>query len=272
MSAQMNGLLKRVFTVRWHLSWDLAALGVSWLLVVGALYAATVLVGTNAWGGMAYFTLYAVVGALLFGIGIPLLWMVVVRKRPLEDLGITKKRWKLSVGLQIVFAVPLYFATLAKTPLPPIEQLLPLVALALAIGFFEVVFWRGWTLLRLEEAFGIIPAILLSSLLYALYHIGYGMPANEMVFLFFIGIMFAVCFRLTKNILILWPIFQPMGQLVTLIKDGLTLPVLAALGFAEVLAVMLVLVWLAGRYYRKHVVVDAAGQAKPGAGVAAAPL
>jgi membrane protein implicated in regulation of membrane protease activity len=73
-----------------------------------------------------------------------------------------------------------------------------------------------------------------------------------MFFLFFIGVMFAVIFRLTKNVFILWPVFQPMGQLITLIKDKLSLPFLASLGFAEVLILMLVLVWLAVRYQRKH--------------------
>jgi hypothetical protein len=43
-----------------------------------------------------------------------------------------------------------------------------------------------------------------------------------------------------------------MGQLVTLVKDKLTLPLLASIGFFEVLIVMLVLVWLAGRYQKKH--------------------
>ncbi len=147
---------------------------------------------------------------------------------------------------------PQYTGTFARTPLPPLASLLPLVALALAIGFFEALFWRGWVLLRLEEAFGIIPAILIGSAIYALYHIGYGMPASEMLFLFFIGIMFAVVFRLTKSILILWPVLQPMGQLVTLVKDGLSLPVLATLGFVEVLGLMALLVWLAARYHRKH--------------------
>jgi len=107
-------------------------------------------------------------------------------------------------------------------------------------------------LLRLEEAFGIIPGIVLGSFFYAAYHIGYAMPLSEIIFLFFIGIMFSVIFRLTKNILILWPIFQPMGQLVTLIKDRLTLPSLAALGFFEVLIAMLLLVWFAKRFYKKH--------------------
>ena len=64
--------------------------------------------------------------------------------------------------------------------------------------------------------------------------------------------MFAVVFRLTKSVFILWPIFQPMGQLVTLINDGLTLPLTAALGFVEVLILMFVFVWLAARRQRKH--------------------
>ena len=178
--------------------------------------------------------------------------MVVVRRRSLADLGLTTQRWRLSVILQLFFAALQYIGTLAKTEFPSFDQLLPLLALALAIGFFEAVFWRGWVLLRLEEAFGIIPGIVLGSLLYAAYHIGYGMPSSEMIFLFFIGLMFSIVFRLTKNILILWPVFQPMGQLVTLIKDQLILPPIAALGFFEVLLIMLVLVWLSHRFYKKH--------------------
>jgi len=97
----------------------------------------------------------------------------------------------------------------------------------------------------------------LGSFLYAIYHIGYAMPLNEMVFLFFVGILYAVTFRLTKNIFLLWPLFQPMGQLVTLIKDGLSLPLLGALGFFEAWIVMVALVWLAARYHNKARVRDA---------------
>jgi hypothetical protein len=43
-----------------------------------------------------------------------------------------------------------------------------------------------------------------------------------------------------------------MGQLVTLLRDGLPLPLIAALGFFEVLIVMLALVWGMNRFYRKH--------------------
>jgi membrane protease YdiL (CAAX protease family) len=97
--------------------------------------------------------------------------------------------------------------------------------------------------MRLEESFGLLPGLLLGSVLYAAYHIGYGMTLNEMAFLFFIGLMYGACFRLTRSIFILWPVFQPSGQLVTLIRDGLKLPLLASLGFVEAFVLMIVLVW-----------------------------
>lgn len=243
---------KKLFVFRWQPGRDLLVVLASWVLVVGALYTATVVVGTVAWGGIAYFLLYALLGAGIFGVGLPLYWTVLVRKRPLSDLGITSRWLWLSLGLQVIFAALQYAGTLADSDLPKFENFIPLLALSLCIGFFEAVFWRGWVLLRLEESFGLIPAILLGSLLYAFYHIGYAMPLSEMVFLFFIGVMYSIAFRLTKNIFILWPIFQPMGQLVTLLKDGLDLPLLASLGFIEVLIGMLVLVWLAKRYARRH--------------------
>ena len=253
MTTMTATMLKQVFSIRWKPKKDLAVLALSWFLVVGALYTATVIVGSQVWGGMAYFVLYAVVGAMCFGIGLPLYWMVIVQRRPLADLGLTTRWLGLSLVLQLVFAGLQFMGTLAKSQFPPLGKFVPLIALSLSIGFFEAVFWRGWILLRLEESFGTIPAILLGSALYAAYHIGYAMPVIEMIFLFFIGIMFAIVFRLTRNIFILWPLFQPMGQLVTLIKDGLTLPLLASLGFFEVLIVMLAMVWLAGRYQRSHV-------------------
>jgi uncharacterized protein len=238
---------------RWTPNWlDMLVVGLSWILVVAALRTATTVV--TAERGLLYFLVYAIVGATVIGLGIPLLWMVLVRRRPIADLGLTTCRWPLSLGLQALFATVLYFSAYRGdlVDLPPAAQLLPLVALALAIGFFKAVFWRGWVLLRLVESFGIVPAVLLGSLMYATYHVGYRMDISEMVFLFFIGIMFAVVFLVTKSVLILWPVFQPMGQLVTLIEDRLTLPFLATVGFGEVLIVMVVVAYLAGRYQRKR--------------------
>ena len=250
MNQSLHNAIRQIFRLRWNLSADLLVVGLSWLLVTGSLYTATIIVGPETGGGLPYFFLYAGLTATLFGVGLPLYWMVVVRRRPLADLGLTTRRLGLSLALQAALALWM-FATLREAGLPDWEHLIPLVTLALAIGFFEAVFWRGWVLLRLEEAFGLLPALLLGSALYALYHVGYGMPADEIAFLFWIGILFAVIFRLTGSIFVLWPLFQPMGQLLTLTGEGLELPLLASLGFVEALAVMLVLVWLAGRYLKK---------------------
>jgi hypothetical protein len=260
-SISINNPLNQILTFKWKPTSDLAVVALSWVLVVGALYTATNIIGQNIWGGMGYFLMYALVGATLFGVGIPLYWMGVVRKRPLADLGLTTQRWAISLGLQLVLSLIVNVPRLMKAEIPPLQQLIPLLLLALTIGFFEAVFWRGWVQLRLEESFGAIPAILIASLLYAAYHIGYGMLTSEMVFLFFIGIMFAVVFRLTRSVLILWPFFQPTGQLITLISDKLSLPLIAALGFAEVFAIMLVFIWLVSRYH-KRTLIHPSSQAK----------
>jgi uncharacterized protein len=242
--------MKNIKWFSWNPNIDLLAVFVSWVLVVSALSSSTYIV--TAQNGGLYFIFYAIICATLFGIGIPLLWTVFNRKRALSNLGITTKNLKISLLAQIVLSVILYLTAYRDTQLPSFNTLAPLVALALAIGFFEAVFWRGWVLNRLEESFGLIPAILLGSFLYAIYHIGYGMPVSEMTFLFFIGIMFAIVFRFTRSVFILWPFFQPIGQLVTLLKDGLPLPLIAALGFGEVLIVMLALCWFSVKVAQKR--------------------
>lgn len=237
---------KRFFEFRWKPNADVLVVLASCLLVTASLYTATVIVGSVVWGGMAYFALYGVLTACLFGLGIPLLWVVRVRKEPLSALGITRRGLALSLGLQVVLTIAQFFGTFGRTGLPQSDSLLPLTFLALAVGLFEAVFWRGWVLQRLEKAFGAIPALLLGSALYALYHIGYAMPVQEITFLFFIGLFYGVVFFLTRSIFILWPFLQPSGQLVTLVRDGLSLPAIAALGFGELLILMIALIWLLG--------------------------
>lgn len=247
----MHNTGRRILKLKWKPTSDLWAVAFSYLLVVAGLYTATVLVGQEIAGGMAYFGLYAILTATIFGLGIPIYWTVRVQRRPMDSLGITTKNWRISLGLQVGLAAVQFVGTLWRQELPPWSELLPLISLSLAIGFFEAVFWRGWVLQRLDEAFGMLPAIGIGSALYAAYHIGYAMPLNEMVFLFFIGLLYSTAFMLTRNILILWPLFQPMGQLSTLITDNLRLPTLASLGFIEVLALMFALVWLGWRTHRR---------------------
>src|SRR5512146_756440 len=79
-----------LFTLRWNPDIDLVVVALSWILVVGGLYTTTMVVGSSLGGGLPYFFLYAIMTATIFGIGLPLSWMVLIRKRPLADLGITR--------------------------------------------------------------------------------------------------------------------------------------------------------------------------------------
>ena len=253
MAANLLNFFRGLIVFRWKPNKDLLVVGISWMLVVASLYTATVIIGADTGGGIPYFLIYAILTATVFGIGLPVYWMVFRKKRSISDLGITKKHLLISLVLQVVFAAIVLPGGFKGQTLPAFEQLVPLIFLALTIGFFEAIFWRGWVLLRLEEAFGFIPAALIGSVMYAAYHIGYDMPVNEMTFLFFIGLMYAVAFRLTGSIFILWPLFQPGGQLITLVKEGLMLPLIASLGFVEVLILMIVILWLSSKYLKKFI-------------------
>lgn len=124
--------------------------------------------------------------------------------------------------------------------------------MALAVGLFEAIFFRGWLQLRFEAAFGLVPGLLISALCYSLYHIGYGMEAEEPLFLFFLGITFGAMFRLTKNIFVLWPLYTPVGGLYTNITDGLTMPFAATYGFLLTIGLMIAIVVVAITLRRKR--------------------
>jgi hypothetical protein len=89
MEAKFWDRVKPVLELRWKPGKDLLVVLVSYLFVVGSLYTATVIVGPQTGGGIPYFLLYAVLAATLCGIGIPLFWTVIVRKRPVSALGIS---------------------------------------------------------------------------------------------------------------------------------------------------------------------------------------
>jgi fumarate reductase subunit D len=92
-----------------------------------------------------------------------------------------------------------------------------------------------------------------AALLYALYHVGYGMGGEEIWFLFGLGVVYAIIYRLTTNILILWPLLTPLGAFFNSLQSGdIELPWASILGFVDVGILMAVAVWLAHRHIRKR--------------------
>jgi uncharacterized protein len=181
------------------------------------------------------------------GVALPAFYTVLKRRRLLADVGLTSRFLLISLVLSVLLGLDTYRNTLATLNVTWSSSYVPLIMLALTVGLFEAVFFRGWMQLRFEEAFGLLPGIGLGALFYALYHVGYGMTVNEIAFLFGIGLLYAVVFRLTKSIFILWPFYTPIGGLYTNITSGLTMPFEATYGFLLTLGLMGAVIIIAAR-------------------------
>ena len=199
----------------------------------------------------ANFITYAVTLAGL-GVALPVFYTVFVRRRPLSDLGITTRLLGPSLLLGLILGADTYRNTIAPGGITVDTSLVPLIAMTLAVGFFEAVFFRGWLQLRFEAAFGTVPGLILAATCYSLYHFGYGMERSEMLFLFGYGLVFGSIFRLTKNVFVLWPAYTPVGSLYSNLQSGLTLPFEATYGFALVMASMVLVVVYGWRKSRQE--------------------
>ena len=125
--------------------------------------------------------------------------------------------------------------------------------MSITVGLFEAVFFRGFVLNRLEASFGPVLGVGGAALLYALYHVGYGMASVQMVFLFGLGVVYAVAFRIVDNILVVWPLLTPMGGFFANLTAGdINLPWASIAGFGDVLVLMAAAVIMALRRERKQ--------------------
>jgi hypothetical protein len=227
---------------------DLAMVAVLYLAIVGMLRLAfTVFTTANVAGLFLSFA-----GGLLLGVGGPVAYSTWIRRRPLRNLGLGTHALRPTLALAVVFGGIQFVIMFWGYSLPAPVDWVPLLVMSLTIGLFEAIFFRGFVQGRLEESFGTAPGVLGAAALYALYHVGYGMGATEIVFLFGLGVVYAIAYRLVNNILVLWPLLTPIGALFNNLEAGdIELPWASIAGFANVLVAMATIIWLAARHQRK---------------------
>jgi len=222
------------------------------LLVMVALYAVVVALlavafrgfGTDRTAGL--FLSFGL--ALLIGVAGPVYYTVWVQHRPLADLGLTWGNRRRTVLLALLFAGVQFSITLWGYDLPRPVDWVPLLFMALVVGVFESIFFRGFLQTRLQERLGDVPGVLAAAAAYGAYHVGYGMGFSEMLFLTGLGVVYATAFALTRSVVVLWPLLTPLGSLFAQVEGGdIELPWASIAGFADVLALMLVVLWLARR-------------------------
>jgi len=227
---------------------DLAVMVVLYVAVVGLFRLAFTVFTTDRLLGL--FLSFA--AGLVLGVAGPVIYTVWRRRRPLRSLGLGAHRLPLTVALGLLFAGVQAATMLWGYTLPAPVDWVPLLVMSLTVGLFEAVFFRGFVQGRLQAGFGTGPAVTGAAALYALYHVGYGMGGGELVFLFGLGVVYAIAYRLTENILVLWPLLTPLGGWFNSLEAGdIELPWASIAGFADVLAVMALVIWLAYRHQRR---------------------
>lgn len=232
---------------------DLVAVGVMYAVVVTLFWVAFELFTTERVAGL--FLVFA--AGMVLGVVGPLWWVVWRGGESLASLGLTLDRLGSTLAIGGVLAGVQFAMTLWGYDLPDPVDWVPLLVMSLVVGFFEAVFFRGFVQGRLEASFGPGPAVLGAAALYSLYHVGYGMGADEMVFLFGLGVVYAIAFRLVANVLVLWPLLTPLGAFYNNLDAGdIDLPWASIAGFADVAVVMAVAVWVTSRHHTKRSRVD----------------
>ena len=227
---------------------DLIAIVITYVLVVALYRVAFTVVDAD----MVLFAFFAT--GLIAGVTFPVVYTVWMRRRPLSSLGLRGTDLRRTIMLALVFAAVQFSITFLGYDLPAAGDWIPLVGMALMVGFFEAIFFRGFVQERLEAAFGPVVAVFGAALLYGAYHVGYGMGLDECVFLFGLGVVYALAFATTHNILVLWPLLTPMGSLFAQLEGGTLvgrLPWASLMGFADVMAVFAFVLWRARRHERR---------------------
>ena len=165
------------------------------------------------------FLLFTVLGTGLLCVILPAYYMLVIRKEPLANLGITKRRWVLALALSAFFAagsLPQLLAVAANEP----DVDLTAHLLGNGLVFWEPFFVYGWLQLRFERAFGIVPGIVLAALCFAGYHLG-TFPLAAVAGFIVVGLLQGALFRAVgANLLVVWPLMATVGSAIGTLQGG----------------------------------------------------
>lgn len=209
----MNNILKAVFSVRWKPGQDTAVALLSALLMIPVYF-----VGTHLTGSVVGLLVFVVFGNGLLNVLFPAYYMLVMRREGPGELGITTRRLWLSLGLSIVWGWMTWLGLQKEARLHPDVDLLPQLVFN-GLILWEPFFVYGWLQLRFERAFGMLPGMVLAAACFGAYHLGtYPLPGVGMLVGF--GILYAVLFRMTKNLLTLWPLIWSINSSIGTLQGG----------------------------------------------------
>ncbi|HEX3025692.1 MAG TPA: type II CAAX endopeptidase family protein [Clostridia bacterium] len=166
------------------------------LLVIGANSLA------NFFGGYVYYLFYQGIYGIVLSTLLPVFYVFFVEKGGLNELGIRKITIRSVLVAVLFIAFSIGGQLYKKGFIISSSDYLIMISIPLVMTtFFEEFLFRGFFQIRFEKIFGTVPAVLLSGLMFSLYHLGYPKfrSWDSLLTLLLVGIMFALSFKLSGN-------------------------------------------------------------------------
>lgn len=156
--------------------------------------------------GLTFYLFYNLLYGLILSTVLPII-LIFKEREGFSSVGIKKFRLRqiAVVALFIIFSIGGQVVPKLINGETIRYNLLPICVIPLIMTtFFEEFLFRGYMQTRIEKIYGFLPAIVLSGLMFSLYHLGYPgfRTINDLLLLFAVGIGFAVAFKLSDNNLI----------------------------------------------------------------------
>lgn len=193
-----------------------------------------------------YFLFYNLMYGLIFSFFIPLYYLHKEKELP-ASVGIKKPgiRQFIVLACFVAFSVggQLIPKIAAGEQIP--WHLLPMgIAPLIMTTFFEEFLFRGFVQSRVEQQFGLLPAILVSGLMFSLYHLGYPgfRTFGDILLLFGVGLWFAIAYMLSGNNLIVSYFVNLPNAFVTYMLKYSQFPIMK---FSSTIAAIITLILIA---------------------------
>jgi membrane protease YdiL (CAAX protease family) len=129
-----------------------------------------------------------------------------------SDFGFRLRKWPIFLLIDLVLGILLFFMFLSESPPPADFRLnastLWSAAFVMLALVFELIFFYAFLRTLFERAFGIVPAVILTALFYAFHHIGFQPEYGKLIF---VGLLYAITYRLGNSALLIFPFFLGVG-------------------------------------------------------------
>lgn len=149
----------------------------------------------------------------------PIWWICLHNNEGLSGLGITTKRFGISILLSLCLSIWRGFELVGYFNNPNFIN----TVLFNALCIWEVLFIYGWMYTRFNKSFGKVPACIFTAMSVGIYHIG-TLSVKSIMYLMLCIVVCSICYSITENIFTLWPLYWAVGTSSSTLKSGMEFP------------------------------------------------